>query len=206
MDVVINVYDLHEKNDLLYQLGLGMYHSGVVIGGREWSYASGAGIYPSEPKTVPGFRESIRLGVFNGQLRDLDSIIDSLRRDYHGGAYHMLDRNCNSFSEAFVFKLLHREIPGYINRMAFYGSIFSCLLPQDMTGQAPVGDTNRSGSGSGSGFTIHAPGRRNDNNTLPTTRFSNSKGVKLGSSGDEMISNTPLSTEERRSLLASMYS
>lgn len=38
--VYVNVYDLHEHNDLLYQFGLGMYHSGVHIGREEYTFGN----------------------------------------------------------------------------------------------------------------------------------------------------------------------
>lgn len=38
--VYLNVYDLVEQsqNDMLYQFGLGMYHSGVHIGREEYTF------------------------------------------------------------------------------------------------------------------------------------------------------------------------
>jgi len=169
-DVVLNVYDLHPQNEGLYHVGLGFYHSGVVINGQEWTFASGAGVYATSPQSVPGFRESIHLGKFKGTMRDVDTIVDSLRPSYHGGNYHILDRNCNSFAESFVFKLLNKEVPAFVNRMAFWGSLFSCLLPQEMTGQAPVGDTSSSSfsssSSSGRGG-AYVPASRRDRLAVP---------------------------------------
>jgi hypothetical protein len=166
-DVVLNVYDLHPQNEGLYHVGLGFYHSGVVINGQEWTFASGAGVHATSPQSVPGFRESIHLGKFKGTMRDVDTILDSLRPNYHGGNYHILDRNCNSFAESFVFKLLNKEVPAYVNRMAFWGSLFSCLLPQEMTGQAPVGDTSSSSSSSSSGGGAYVPASRRGRSAMP---------------------------------------
>jgi len=192
-EVVLNVYDLHPQNESLYHLGMGFYHSGVVINGQEWTFASGAGVYAMSPKSVPHHRESIPLGRFRGTMRDVDTILDSLRPAYHGGNYHILNRNCNSFSESFVLKLLNREIPGYVNRMAFWGSLFSCLLPQDMTGQAPVGDTAGGGDtthngGSSGGFTLLQPASRR---SAPTSRTSSSASattnpMRVGSGGQKL--------------------
>ncbi len=36
--VYVNIYDLHENNDFLYQFGLGLYHSGVHIGREEYTF------------------------------------------------------------------------------------------------------------------------------------------------------------------------
>ena len=41
--VYLNVYDLHQANDYLHPLGVGAYHSGVEIGGKEWTFAGGEG-------------------------------------------------------------------------------------------------------------------------------------------------------------------
>lgn len=62
--VFLNVYDLHPGNDYLYSVGLGAYHSGVEVYGVEYSFGSGGGVFPGEPRNAPGakFRESIRLG------------------------------------------------------------------------------------------------------------------------------------------------
>jgi deubiquitinase DESI2 len=216
-EVFLNVYDLHsEHNAMLYGLGLGFYHSGVVIGGTEWTFASGAGIYPQSPKSVPGFRESIRLGTFKGTMRDVDTIIDSLRPAYHGGNYHILDRNCNSFAESFVLKLLNKEIPGFVNRMAFWGSLFSCLLPQHMTGQAPVGDTSGSSSsathngGSSGGYTMLQPSNRHGNASgrsagiTPTLNPFAGTGNTLGMGSSSC--GTSMSQEERRAAIAAAAS
>ena len=56
---------------------MGLHHSGVEILGREYSFASGGGIFDSTPKDAPGakFRESIELGAFDGGSSELQSAI-----------------------------------------------------------------------------------------------------------------------------------
>jgi hypothetical protein len=51
-------------------------------------------------------------------------------------------RNCNTYADALCQLLLGKPIPGYVNRAAYLGSFLSCLMPADMTDQAPVGDPN----------------------------------------------------------------
>lgn len=36
--VILNVYDLHDSNDIYYPWGLGLYHSGVQIGRDEYTF------------------------------------------------------------------------------------------------------------------------------------------------------------------------
>lgn len=149
--VFLNVYDLHENNDLLLPCGLGLFHSGVHIGADEWTFASGGGVFSMEPKNVPNakFRETIDLGVFEGSQRDIDRLLDELRPAFRGEDYHILNCNCNHFADAFVQKLLGREIPGYVNRLAYIGSFFSCLMPPQLSNQAPVDSAGSSGGPSG---------------------------------------------------------
>ena len=56
---------------------MGLHHSGVEILGREYSFASGGGIFDSSPKEAPGaqFREAIELGEFDGGSSELQSAI-----------------------------------------------------------------------------------------------------------------------------------
>lgn len=61
----------------LTYIGMGLHHSGVEILGREYSFASGGGIFDSSPKEAPGaiFRESIEMGSFDGGSSELQSAI-----------------------------------------------------------------------------------------------------------------------------------
>ena len=54
----------------------------------------------------------------------------------------VVDRNCNTFADALCQELVRKPIPAYINRMAYLGSFLSCLVPSEMSEQAPVGDSS----------------------------------------------------------------
>ena len=41
--VKLNVYDLAPVNDWTHGAGVGFYHSGVEVAGREWTFGSGSG-------------------------------------------------------------------------------------------------------------------------------------------------------------------
>ena len=112
--VLLNIYDINENNGLLYPLGLGFYHSGVQVGGREYTFAAGSGIFSHDPKDAPGavFRESVDYGAFDGGSTQLDDIISELRPEFQGDSYNVMMKNCNSFSDAFLQRIAHRSIPG----------------------------------------------------------------------------------------------
>ena len=50
----------------------------------------------------------------------------------------------------FVQRLLNKSIPGYVNRLAGMGSMVSCLMPQALTGQAPINDNSGNNTNSNS--------------------------------------------------------
>lgn len=146
--VYLNVYDLHTANRYAHTFGVGVYHTGVEIAGNEYTYAGGAGIFAMSPKVAPGavFRESIRLGNLVDAPGALRRALDILRPDFGPDDYSLVKNNCNHFANALVMELLGKPIPSYLNRLASFGSFFSCFLPADMTSQAPV---NQEGGGGG---------------------------------------------------------
>lgn len=145
--VKLNIYDLHDSNESLIPFGLGLFHSGVVVGGSEYTFASGGGIFNHEPKGAAAkFRETVNIGSFHGSSQQLAQIIEELRQDFTGSNYHVLTRNCNHFADEFLQRLVNKSIPGYINRLANLGSVFSCLLPESVTNNAPVDNNPSAGS------------------------------------------------------------
>ncbi|CAI5710990.1 unnamed protein product [Hyaloperonospora brassicae] len=140
--VTLNVYDLVEANEYIAPLGLGIFHSGVEIAGKEFSYASGSGVFSASPRQAPGakFRESIDMGFFEGSFQEAHRLAYSLSSYYTGDAYNLLTRNCNTYADEVCQVLLGKPIPAYVNRMAYLGSFLSCLVPATVTDRAPVGD------------------------------------------------------------------
>jgi len=135
MKVFLNVYDLHEANSYGYPFGVGVFHSGVEIAGREYSFGghefSYTGVFDIEPTSAYGakFRESICLGDSSLPLKEIERIIEELSLDYPGNSYHPLTKNCNTFANDLCLKVVKKGIPGYVNRLANLGSSLSCLIP-----------------------------------------------------------------------------
>ena len=146
--VILHVYDLNEMNESTYPFGFGAFHSGVFVFGKEYTFAKG-GVFYTNPKEVPPpakFRESIEMGTVNMNQSDLDYLLDELRLEFKGDDYHILLRNCNHFADAFIQKLLQKDIPAYVNRLAYVGSMFSCLLPPALLDQNPVDASSNYGN------------------------------------------------------------
>lgn len=134
-------------------------------------------------------RESIEMGSFRGTSSDIEKILSEMRNNFQGTDYHVLNRNCNTFADEFLQRLIGTPAPGYVNRMAFIGSFFSCLLPdnlnQDPTQQQPSGSGGSSASSYSSGSSSGGVYRTGNNNrtsagTPPPRAFAGASGVKLG--------------------------
>jgi hypothetical protein len=124
LQVVLNVYDLHDSNRMLYSLGVGFFHTGVEINGYEFSY-SNSGVVRTRPRLPEfgEFRERIAIGVYNGGMNGVYTVISDLRNaSFQPGVYHPTNRNCNHFSDAFCLALVGQHIPSWVNRAANIGS------------------------------------------------------------------------------------
>lgn len=191
--VLLNVYDLGDTNNYTHDLGFGTYHTGVQVGGREYTFSGGSGVFYHDPKDVPGeatFRESIEMGTYTGTSMALDKILDNLKSQFPGDSYNVVLKNCNHFSDAFVFAMLNTRIPAYVNRLANLGSMVSCLFPQSLMNQAPVDQQGGSGNGGGgSGYQMYTPMNRQKSTTSSSSSqvFSRA-GFTLGGSSSSSTS------------------
>lgn len=127
IDILINIYDLHDSNSYLYGIGTGFYHTGVQIQGFEYCFSS-HGVVRTRPLDagLGKFRESIHMGKFYGTMRVVKEIIVQMRKGvFAPGKYNLLRLNCNHFTDALVFNLLDKHIPTWVNRLAEMGTAIS---------------------------------------------------------------------------------
>ena len=124
LEVFLNVYDLHDSNSMLRSVGLGVYHTGVQIKDKEYSFSNN-GIAKTSPKLPEfgTFREQIRIGSFDKGMEYANTIIGSFATgEFKLGTYDTISKNCNHFSKAFCISLTGTGIPAWINRVADIGS------------------------------------------------------------------------------------
>jgi hypothetical protein len=162
--VKLNVYDLAPGNEWLAPLGLGFYHSGLEVHGREYTFAGGSGVFSHAPRAPPAgaapgaggppFRFSLELGAVEATSAEVQRVVDGLAPAWPGSAYHVLSRNCNSFADELCVRLTGRGIPGYVNRAAAIGAYLSCILPANMRPPPPVAGSGGGGGGSGGGAAV----------------------------------------------------
>eukprot|EP01032_Pedospumella_encystans_P018387 gene18387-20932_t len=64
LQIVLNIYDIHQSNSVLYSVGAGFYHTGVEVNGYEYSF-SPSGVLRTRPR-LPEFgtlREQLTMGI-----------------------------------------------------------------------------------------------------------------------------------------------
>lgn len=77
------------------------------------------------PKTNhPNFRESVLLGKTTLAPAEITRIINSLRDKFPGDSYDVIRKNCNTFTNCVSEAVLHKGIPGYVNRLANWAKVF----------------------------------------------------------------------------------
>jgi len=106
----------------------GVFHVGIEVYEQEWSFgftqANVCGIFCGEPKRckMHTYRESIYLGDCAKESFEVYDIIQSMRPDWMGPSYDLLEKNCVNFSEALARGLGVGDIPRWLNRLAHVGA------------------------------------------------------------------------------------
>lgn len=149
--VSINIYDLLPEgalSSIAWALGVGIYHSGVVIGDKEYAYGGHpvenvSGIYTTVPRTLPPggrFRTCIRYGYITMTEKEIEEVVLDVGREFQGPSYNLLTRNCNHFTTHLLYRLTAFSTPKWLNRAAAIGVAFPYVVPSGWI-EPPTADT-----------------------------------------------------------------
>ncbi|KAI9269699.1 PPPDE putative peptidase domain-containing protein [Helicostylum pulchrum] len=127
----------NESEDSSKHHGIGVFHSGVEICGKEYCFGGHevpnlTGVFVVEPKIgIPELtlKQTIDMGTTDLTEKEIEELLLTLSDEFMGPSYNLLSRNCNHFTEGFVERLNSKTVPFWINRAAKLGNMFPCVVP-----------------------------------------------------------------------------
>jgi len=128
-EVRLNIYDVgsstvQKVNTVFRAMGVGAFHAAVEVYGQEWSFGyrpdGGSGIFCSRPRQcdLHIYRESVVMGSTLLSELKVHEIMKRMAKEWPGGNYDVLQRNCCHFSEEFCAKLGVGPLPLWVNNLA----------------------------------------------------------------------------------------
>ncbi|KAK7511418.1 PPPDE putative peptidase domain-containing protein [Phyllosticta citriasiana] len=141
-EIKINVYDLlppGKVSSVLWTLGSGLLHSGVVIKDKEYAYGGHdrrgmTGVYWTRPRVEPPggtFRCEVLQGFSFLSEEELTAVIKDASEKFQGAAYNLLTFNCNHFTSYLCEALTAKPAPRWLNRAAAIGVALPCVVPRE---------------------------------------------------------------------------
>jgi hypothetical protein len=88
--VQIFIYNLNKLN-----IGIEVWHSSVVVFGKEFSFGPNGGITKTKPQTPLKVYD---VGVTIVSEKQLEIFLEGLEDEFNASTYHVGKNNCNSFS------------------------------------------------------------------------------------------------------------
>eukprot|EP01137_Pigoraptor_chileana_P002349 Opistho-2@41072 len=178
--VIVNVYDLYWANEYTSALGVGVFHSGIEVGGFEYAFGGHdfpnvTGVFQVTPRMILApdmkFREAIIVGETHLSELELRAVVMEFASRYLGTTYSILERNCNHFASEFCMALCGKPIPSWINRLAYLGTWMpQCIIPSFEPPPGTAGSTTQDNRGHTCHGHSHGPAQNKRRGTHAKTQ------------------------------------
>eukprot|EP01137_Pigoraptor_chileana_P030557 Opistho-2@17199 len=137
-EVSVNIYDLISANKYLVPVGLGAFHTGVVVHGEEFAYGfhktSSSGIYLTDPRDAESwapFRSNVVVGRTHMTKADIYLLLRKMGEKFTGNSYSIIEKNCNHFTHELCQRICAKKLGlRHLNRPARLGSTCPCCVPK----------------------------------------------------------------------------
>lgn len=170
-EVKLFVYDLSQgvarqlSPALLGKQIDGIWHSALGVYGREYYF--GGGICTDLPGQTPYGTpvHTHHLGTTSKSESDFLTFLSSIATRYTPAAYHLLDNNCNHFTDACAIFLVSQNIPAYVRDLpaqAMNSPLGPMLRPMVDSMQAAIVQQS-------DGHQLALPNSSSNTPTIPTT-------------------------------------
>jgi len=127
VEISVITYHLFDTrwSKLIHYLGLGAYHSGLSINGRELSYGHcevGSGVYVHDDYKIGEYNHlechaKTYVETVKMSKEDVIQIINDTVVNYNGDEYEFLSHNCHNFVDDLCGRLCGKNIPGWVSRV-----------------------------------------------------------------------------------------
>jgi len=131
--VWLHIYDVSGNtvkwmNNIIRPVGTGAFHAGVEVYGNEWSFGYAlehrTGVYNvrARSNTQHRYRESIPMGATDLTEAQVMEIMETLKKDWLGNTYDLLQRNCCHFSSHLCREFGVGDAPEWVMNLAGAGA------------------------------------------------------------------------------------
>jgi len=132
--VFLHIYDVGKRdgtqamNRVLRAFGTGVFHVGVEVYNREWSYRGGTagrtGIFVCQPRMCEHhtYCESVAMGGTRLSEEEVLQSVQAMEGHWHMNNYDVLRHNCCHFADTFCLHLGVGEIPSWVKSAAGVGA------------------------------------------------------------------------------------
>lgn len=139
------------------------------------------------------------MGTTDFTKEEIEQIVLLMGREFRGVDYHLMNKNCNSFSSKFSKTICGEDIPAWVNRLAYVATFvpfIEKMIPKEWISPIAIQHTVESHinvttqpAGNGSNFSISTSTSSNNLSSNNNNHHQQANGNKTTMNGSSSFSN-----------------